>query len=133
MVRGVAVGILGVIVLPLLVTLDVLRMGRGLGRGPDARDVVVVVAVYLTFFGAPSLLVAVGAYLHAASGRPAGRAMVAAGSLLLILVLLLSTVGAGYGALYLIGVRFLLALMSVLTWVASNRVLPEPRAGAGLT
>lgn len=128
LVRGVAVGIMGVVVIPVLVAIDILRMGRGL----YSQDMVAGVAAYLTFFGAPSLLVAIGAYLHAASGRPAGRVMVAAGSLLLILVFLLSTCGAGYAALYLIGARSLLTLLSVLTWVASRDALPGRRAGEAL-
>jgi uncharacterized membrane protein len=118
---------MGVVVVPLLAALDILRMGRELSRGPDAQDMMAGVAVYLTFFGAPSILVAIGAYLHAARGKPAGRVMVAAGSLLLILLFLLFMIAGGYGALYLIGARSLLTLLSVLTWVASSRA-PERRA-----
>ena len=130
LVRGGAVGVLGVIVIPLLEALDLLKISRDSGGWPRGPDLIGAAAT-LAISAIPSALVAVGAYLLAASGKPAGRVMVSAGGFLLIALFLLITFCGGYAALYLFWPRLLLTLMAALTWVAAGRALPKVEAAAG--
>ncbi len=129
-VWGAAVGVLGVIVIPLLQAPDILRVIRHSGRWPGQSDMIGI-AFTLAVYMIPSALIAVGAYLFAASGKPAGRVMVSAGCFVLVALFLLMTFCGGYAALYMIGPRFLLTLLAVLTWVAAGRATPEGEQGRG--
>ena len=128
---GVVAGSLGAVTVPLSVLSDAVRI-RG-DSGADPAGLAVGAAVLLLFFIAPSLLVAYGSYLHAAHGETRGKDMVSAGSLFLTVTFGVCSFTAGYGAAYLIWLRLLLVIASLVVWAAASgggpRVAgPESRA-----
>ena len=120
---GLVTGGLGAVTLPLSVLSDAMRF-RG-GAGADAAGLAVGAAVLLLFFITPSLLVAYGSYLHAAYGETRGRSMVSAGSLFLTVTFGVCLFTAGYGAAYLIWLRLLLVIASLVAWAAASGGVPR--------
>lgn len=119
---GVITGSLGAVTIPLSMLFDAIRAIRFReDRGADPLGLAVGAALILLFFIMPSLLTAYGSYLHAAHGEARGRAMVSAGSLFLTVTFGICAFTAGYGAAYLIWLRLLLVIASLLTWIAASR------------
>jgi hypothetical protein len=91
------------------------------------------IPVLLIVFAGPNLLVAIGAYLHAVrrySGL--GRVMIFFGSAFVIGLFLLFQMRAGYAANYIIGLRFLPVVLTLMTVGSSFAVRgkPHPQTGA---
>jgi hypothetical protein len=77
-------------------------------------------AICSPFYMWPSVLIAVGTYFHAVSGKSWGRFLVLVPGIFLIATFLLFTFTAGYGAAYMIWPRFLLIMVAIITIIVGS-------------
>jgi hypothetical protein len=116
---GAATGLLGIIVV-LVMLYDEYRISQ---RLTQEFRLVLGIGVGLMFYIAPALLVAIGSYFHAAFREAwLGRGMLLVGSLFLIVTFLAFELVAGYGAMYMVKLRLLLPLVSIVTLISSFAV-----------
>jgi hypothetical protein len=116
---GAATGLLGILV-ALVLLYDEYQISQRLNE--EFRSVLGIVVV-LMFYIAPGLLVAIGSYFHAVFREAwLGRGMLLVGSLFLIVTFLAFESSAGYAALYMIKLRLLLPLASMITLISSFTV-----------
>ena len=113
---GATTGLLGIVIV--LVTLyDEYQISQRLNQ--EFR-LVLRIGVGLMFYIAPGLLVTIGSHFHAVFREAwLGRGMLLVGSLFLIVTFLAFELMAGYGAMYMVKLRLLLPLLSIVTLVSS--------------
>jgi hypothetical protein len=116
---GAATGLLGIIIV-LVMLYDEYQISQRLNQ--EFRFVLGI-GVGLMFYIAPGLLVTIGSYFHAVFREAwLGRGMLLVGSLFLIVTFLAFELVAGYGAMYMVKLRLLLPLVSIVTLISSFAV-----------
>jgi len=123
LIGGLGTGLLGIIV-GIVTFKDDFEISQRLEHEfHPVRDFLIL----LLFFTIPNLVVATGAYFHAVRRDSGiGRLLIFFGGAFVVGLFLLFELNAGYGAMYMIGLRFWPVVLTLLTAGISLAVREEP-------